>query len=169
MFAQTPPKPAIEARLTILTETLHEEDTYSVRLEIENVSDHTLLVGRYFTGIGNFPYRIELQLEDSSGHQYGEGSASFVDNPPIPDLSVKDSVSNWWIPLEPHTFMGIYRRPKLAGVPAGKYRLHAKYLSLDHFPPSLAMKLGLANSKIPIFQGALETNSIQVEVLTKKQ
>jgi hypothetical protein len=167
-LAQTPPKPIIEARLTLLTRTFHEGDRYKVKIEVENVSDHVLLVGRDLNLISNWPFRMEIQLEDSSGNNYGKGGAAFIDPPPIADLSLKDGILRWWMPLEPHTFMGIYFRPKLAGVPPGKYRLHGTYISFR--PPShpvTSTEQALTASKLSVFEGTVETNSIYIEVLPK--
>ena len=85
--AQTPPKPVVEARLILLTKVLHAEDRYRLKIEIENVSDHVILVGRGLNLVNNFPFRVEIQLEDSSGNQYGTGGAAFIDQPPIAFLS----------------------------------------------------------------------------------
>jgi hypothetical protein len=163
-------KPIVVARLTLLTRTMHEDDRYEVRIEIENVSDHTVLVGRDLNVANNWPFRVEIQLEDSSGNQYGTGGADFLDNPPIADLSLKDNILKWWMPLEPHTFMGIYVHPKLAGVPPGKYRLHGTYVSFR--PPShplTSAEQALIASKLQVFEGTVETNSIYIEVLPKAQ
>jgi len=165
---QTTEKPIVEARLTLVTKILHEEDRYRVRIEIENVSDHTILVGRNLNVANNWPFRVEIQLEDSSGNQYGTGGADFIDNPPIADLSMKGGILRWWMPLEPHTFMGIYVNPKLAGVPPGKYRLHGTYVSFR--PPShpvTSTEQALIGSKLSVFEGTVETNSIYIQVLPK--
>jgi hypothetical protein len=168
-LAQSSPKPSIEARLTLLTNPLHEGDQYEVKIEIENASDHDLLVGRQLTGINNWPFRIEIQLEDAGGHQYGPGGAAYLDGPPIADFSIKDGVLKWWMPLASHTFMGIHMTPRLSGIPPGKYKLHGRYVSF--LPPSRekTSEENAATTKFSYFVGAVETNSIWIEVLPREK
>jgi hypothetical protein len=159
---------SIEARLTLLTATLREGDQYKVRVEIENVSDRLILVGRDLNGINNWPFRIEIQLEDTAGHQYGTGEAAYIDGPPIATFSTEDGILKWWMPLPPHTFMGIYTTASLSGVPPGKYRLHGRYVSFLSAAQREAPEGASIRIKYPVFEGQVETNSIWIEVLPRQ-
>jgi hypothetical protein len=166
---QAPTKPMVEARLALSTNTLHENDNYKIRVELENVTDHVILVGRDLTGIGNWPFRIDIRFEDSSGNPYGLGGAGYLDFPSAPDFSIEKGILRWWMPLAPHTFIGTYVNAKLVGLPPGKYRLRGTYLAdVPAFSREGAAALhDIRAPKIPYFVGKLETNSVDVEVLPR--
>jgi hypothetical protein len=166
ILPKAPGRTPIEARLILLTETLHEGDEYKVDFEVENVSDRIVLVGRDLNGISNWPFHYQIRLEDASGHQYGPGGAGFVDAPPVADFSSQDGILQWWTPLAPHTFMGVHASGVLRGVPPGKYRLHGTYISVA--APTGKTTEDTTRSRIPFFEGKAETNSTWVEVLPRE-
>jgi hypothetical protein len=163
--AQVSSTPGLQARLTLETEKLYEEGSYKVRIEIENVSDHVILVGRELSPISNWPFRIDIQLEDSSGKKYGPGGGGFVEFPQTVDFSSKGGLFTWWLPLSSHTFLGTHFTPRLAGVPAGKYKLHGIYIASPI--PASAVRPS-EPGPIP-FEGELRTNSVWIEVLPRQR
>jgi hypothetical protein len=158
--AQLSRKPLLEARLTLPSRAIRNGQLLNFRIEIENVSDGAVLVGRNPNLIYNWPFRVELQLQNSAGQEFAVGHAGLLDAPPLADLSTENGILKWWIPLEPHTFMGIYSTLRLSGVPPGKYKLYGTYTSFPLRPLEASSVSGLS-----IFQGVVKTQPIWVEVL----
>jgi|HubBroStandDraft_6_1064221.scaffolds.fasta_scaffold31983_3 hypothetical protein len=166
--AQTSPQQLIGARLSTQTSTIREGDPLRARIEIENVSDHIILVGRDPELISNWPFRMEINLEDSSGKPIDRYGGSYLDPPPMADLISQDGVLKWWMPLAPHTFMGKYFILLLGDNPPGKYRLSFTYVSIrPHSPNEAAPEQRLIAAKFSIFEGTVQTNSIWIEILPK--
>jgi hypothetical protein len=165
----SPPKVEVEAHLTLLTEELHEGDQFKVRVEIENTSNHPVLIGRELNLVSNMPFRMEIRLEDSAGRQHFVTSSGVVDFLDLPDLQLENGLMKWKVPLYPHTFIGTYFTFNLSDIPPGKYRLHGRYIVTRPPHEESELERALIASKFSIFQGVIETNSIQVEVLSNKQ
>ena|SRR3989442_10155608 len=163
-----PSKADLEAHLTLLTRNLHQGGHFRVKVEIQNISNHVLLIGRGLNLVANMPFRMEIQLEDSDGHQTYPYHGVYVDFFVQADLQLENGLLKWWVPLYPRTFIGTYFTLNLSGIPPGKYRLHGRYLQGRPPHEETALERELLASKVSIFQGAVETNSIQVEVLPKK-
>ena len=164
----SPLGPVLEARLTLMTEELHEGDNFRVRAEIQNISDHAVLVAKDLNLVSNMPFRMEIRLEDSSGRQLipsGGGAVDFLDQP---DLQLANGILRWKVPLYPRMFVGTYFMLSLKGIPPGKYRLHGRYVVVRLPHKESDLERALIASKVSIFQGAVETNSVQVEVLPKR-
>jgi len=66
----SPSKPELEAHLTLLTNELYEGSQFKVRAEIQNISDHPVLVWKDLNWVSSLPSRMEIQLEDSAGRQH---------------------------------------------------------------------------------------------------
>jgi hypothetical protein len=164
----SPPKSELEAHLTLLTEELHEGEHFKVRAEILNVSDHPVLVGRELNLVSNMPFHMEIQLEDPAGRQHFVSGGAVVDFLELPDLQLEDGLLVWKVPLYPRTFLGTSFTLNLNGIPPGKYRLHGRYVVARAEHRRTELERNLLSSKISIFQGTVETNSILVEVLPKK-
>jgi hypothetical protein len=161
-------KSELAAHLNLLTEELHEGDDFKVRAEIQNTSDHPVLVGRDLNLVSSMPFRMEILLEDSAGRQHFVSGAAIVDFLELPDLQLKNGILRWRVPLYPRTFLGTYFTLNLSGIPPGKYRLHGRYVVGWPQHKETELERALIASKFSIFQGAVESNSIQVDVLPKK-
>jgi len=158
----------IHARLLLDKPKIYEGQSFTVKIEIENISDHVVLVGRRITQISNWPFRIEIRLEDASGKQLSPSEAGFVDSPSSADLAIGDGILKWWMPLEPHFFMGRYVTTKFGSVPPGKYRLYARYVSIwSRTPKGSTAGTEIPQTTIPVFDGSAETNSISLEITSR--
>jgi hypothetical protein len=164
----SPPKAELDAHLTLLTEELHEGDQFIVRAEIQNISDHPVLVWRDLNWISSLPSRMEILLEDAAGRQHLVSHAAILDYFELPDLQLENGVLRWRVPLYPRTFLGTHFTLSLGDIPPGKYRLHGRYVVGRPQHKETELERALIASKFSIFQGAVETNSIQVEVLPEK-
>jgi hypothetical protein len=164
----TQSKAELEAHLTLLSEELHEGEDFKVRAEIQNISDHPVLVWRDLSSVSSLPFQMEIQLEDVAGQQHSVSTVKTADYLVLADLQAENGILKWRIPLYPHTFIGTYFILNLGSLPPGQYRLHGRYIvgRPPHEVSSFERKL-LA-SKISIFQGTVETNSIQLKVLRKE-
>ena len=164
------PKPDtndLQARLTLISTSLREGEHFVVRAEIQNVSNHVVLVGRDLNLVMNMPFRMEIRLEDPAGHQFIPYGAAAVDFLEVPDLQRENGLLKWRVPLYPGTFIGTYFTLDLKDIPPGRYKLHGKYVLGRPSHEETNLERALVASGISIFQGAVETNSIEVEVLPK--
>jgi hypothetical protein len=165
---QIPTQQRLQARLSAETSTIREGDSLRVRIEIENVSESVILVGRDPQMISNWPFRIEIQLEDSSGKQINKYGGGYVDPPPGADLAMKDGVLRWWMPLAPHTFMGRYVTIPFTDFQPGRYRLSFDYVSIrPHSPSEATPEQQSIASKFSVFEGTVRTNSVWIDVVSK--
>jgi hypothetical protein len=72
------------------------------------------------------------------------------------------------MPLVPHTFMGKYFILHLGDNPPGKYQLSFKYVSINpHSPSESTPEQRVIASKFAVFEGAVQTNSISIEIVPK--
>jgi hypothetical protein len=165
----SPSKAELEAHLTLQTEELRQGDHLKVRAEIQNISDHPVLVWRDLTWISSLPYRMEIWLEDSAGRQHLVSREAVLDYIELPDLQLENGILRWRVPLYPRTFLGTYLTLSLGDLPPGEYTLHGRYVVGRPAHKETALERKLLAAKISIFQGAVETNSIQVEILPRKQ
>lgn len=166
------PKPNtndLEARLTLISAILREGEHFVVRAEIQNVSNHVVLVGRDLNLVLNMPFRMEIRLEDSAGHQFIPYGAAAVDFLEVPDLQRENGLLRWRVPLNPKTFIGTYFTLNLKDIPPGKYKLHGRYILGRPPHEETDLERALVASGVSIFQGAVETNSVDVEVLPKNE
>jgi hypothetical protein len=164
--AQSPSQPVIEARISTESSTIREGEALRVRFEIENVSNQILLVGRDPEVIANWPFRLEVQLDDSSGRKVRSYTGGYVDPVQMADLALKDGILQWWMPLTPHTFMGTYVSLPLTEIRPGAYRLSVKYVSIRPRSPSEATPEQRAiASKFSFFDGTVQTNYVSLEVV----
>jgi hypothetical protein len=165
---QTPLPQGLQARLSAETGTVREGDSLRFRIEIENVSDSIILVGRDPKMISNWPFRIEIQFEDSSGKRIDKYGGSYLDPVQMADLAIKDGVLEWWMPLAPHTFMGKYVTLPFTEFQPGRYRLSFKYVSIrPHSPSEATPEQQSIASEFSVFEGTLRTNSIWIDVVSK--
>jgi hypothetical protein len=163
----TPPSADLEAHLTLISKSLREGEHCKVRVEIQNIGNHVVLVGRDLNLVSNMPFRMEIRLEDSAGRQFIPYGGAAVDFLQLPDLQLENGLLKWRVPLYPHTFLGTYFKLNLNGIPPGKYTLHGKYILGRPPHEETDLERALVASHVSVFQGAVETNSIQVEVLPK--
>jgi hypothetical protein len=84
--------PKLEAYLTVLPGPLHSGDTFKVRAEIKNISDHPILVGRDLNLVSNMPYRMDIRLQDSTGQQLVISGGAAVDFLDLSDLQVENAI-----------------------------------------------------------------------------
>src|SRR5712664_2440209 len=96
----------IQVRLSTERSQYRLGEIIHVRVEIKNVGDHPILVGRELSTIGNWPFSIWLRLVDSSGKYAQPVHGAYIDPPPRPDLSVRDGILRWWTTLDPGCFYG---------------------------------------------------------------
>jgi hypothetical protein len=165
---QSPSEPAVKARLSAEKSTIEEGGSIDIRFEIENVSDHILLVGRDPQLVTNWPFSISLLLDDPSGKEAHRFSTGYLDPQQMADFATKKGVLEWWMPLTPHTFMGKYFPIPLVGVPPGRYQLKVKYRSVrPHTPSELTPEQRSITSQFSIFDGSVETNPIWFEIVPK--
>jgi hypothetical protein len=134
-----------------------------VRAEIENVSDHPVIVWKNLKLISSVPFRMGLWLEDSAGNKY------LVSPPAIADFFAEDDILKSQVPLSPRTFIGSYFDLELKGVPPGKYRLSGSYTVNRQPHRKTDPESASLPSNVSIFEGTVETNSIDVEILPKKK
>ena len=166
--AQTSPQQPLQAHLSADANTALQGESLRFRIEIENVSDSVILVGRDPQMISNWPFRMEIQLEDSSGKQINKFGGGYVDPPPGADLAIKDGVLRWWMPLAPHTFMGRYVTIPFTDFQPGRYRLSFKYVSIrPHSPSEETPEQRTIASKFSVFEGTVSTNFAPLEVVPK--
>lgn len=157
----------LEATLTLVSTSLHEGEHFVVRVEIQNIGKHVVLVSRDLNLVSNMPYRVEIRLEDTTGHRFIPYGGAAVDFLELPDLQRENGLLKWRIPLYPATFIGSYFTLDLKDVPPGKYKLHGRYILGRPPHGETDLERALVTSGVSIFQGAVETNSIDVEVLPR--
>lgn len=163
-----PPKSELEAHITLLTEQLHEGDRIKVRAEVENISDHPVLVWKDLSSTSSLPARLELFLEDSAGHHFLISFVAGADILELPDLQIENGILRWRVPLYPRMFMGTRLNLDLSGNSPGRYRLHGRYVVGRPRHKVSDLERALTASKFSIFEGVVETNSIQVEILPEE-
>ena len=157
----------LEAHITLLTEQLHEGDHFKIRAEIENISDHPILVWKDLSSTSSLPARLEIYLEDSAGRQILISFIGGADILELPDLQIENGILRWRVPLYPRMFIGTNLNLNLRGISPGKYKLHGRYVVGRPRHKVSDLERALLASKFSIFEGIVETNSIQVEVLPK--
>jgi hypothetical protein len=163
-----PSKVELEARITLLTEQLHEGDHFKITAEVENISDHPVLVWKDLSSTSSLPGYFAVFLEDSAGHQIllsFMGEALILE---LPDLQIENGILRWRVPLYPRMFIGTHLNLNLSGISPGKYRLHGRYVVGRPRHKVSDLERALLASKFSIFEGVVETNSIQVEILPKE-
>lgn len=162
------PSPELEAHLKVLTvSTPQEGGQLKVRVEIQNICNHPVLVWRDMKWISSAPFRMEVFLEDSSGKQYLLSRAAVADVFDIPDLQIRNGMFEWRIPLYPKTLLGSDLDLELRNIPVGKYLLRGRYLVGRPAHKETDLERKLTASNFSIFQGTLETNTVPVEVLPR--
>jgi hypothetical protein len=165
----SPPVPELEGRLTLLTGDLHEGDHFKVRAEIENVSDHTVIVWKNLRLIHSVPFTMGLWLEDSAGNKYLVSPPATADFFEETDLQLENGILKWQAPLSPRTFIGSYFDLELKGVPPGKYRLFGNYTVNRQPHKKTDLESTLLASNVSIFEGIVAMNSIDIEVLPRRK
>jgi hypothetical protein len=167
-LAQASPQQPLQAHLSADTNTARQGESIRFRVEIENVSDHIILVGRDPKMISNWPFRMDIQLEDASGKQIDKFGGGYLDPPPMADLAIKDGVLEWWMPLAPHIFMGRYVTIPFTDFQPGRYRLSFKYVSIrPHSPSEETPEQRAIAAKFSVFDGTVSTNFVPIEVVPK--
>ena len=164
-----PSQAELAARLTLMTPDLHEGDQFKVRAEIQNVSNHPVLIGRELNLVSDMPFRMEIWLEDLAGRHYIVSGGASVDFLVLPDLQVANGILLWKAPLYPKMFLGTDFTLDLRDVAPGKYKIRGRYIVLRPPHEETEMERKLVAAKFTIFQGMVEANSIDVEVLPKRR
>jgi len=169
LMAQEPRKEntsQIEVRLWAATNKYKAGDTIHLRVELKNLGDTPILVGRELSPVANWPFSVSLRLVDANGKYVQSVRAAYVDPPPQPDLSTRGGVLRWWTVLDPGCFYGKELDFQLGSIERGTYELQASYHSaglLDQ-QKSGSTPNG-SNQEVPVFSGQVEAMPITIRIV----
>jgi hypothetical protein len=161
---QVASKDKIEIRLAVVSTPVHENEEFTVKVEVENLTNRPILVGRQLNLVANFPIRLEVELEDPAERKSYPYHAMYVDPPVVPDFEMENGFLRWWMPLAPHNFLGASFKLSAIGR-AGEYKLRALYVS---HPPSGAeppKERESDSSRMAVFDGTAVSHSVSLTVL----
>jgi len=156
----------IEVKLSTDRSEYKPGEIIRVRVELKNVGDHPILVGRELSPIANWPFSIWLRLVDADGKYAQPVHGAYIDPPPSPDLSLRDGVLRWWTTLDPHCFYGKEIDFLLESMKPGHYELRGDYYSVGLVDRAGAVPEGAPKAKkTPAFAGKVEIRPLTIEVL----
>jgi hypothetical protein len=137
-------------------------ESIHVRIELKNISDHPILVGREISSIGNWPFSIWLRLVDSKGKYAQPTHGAYVDPPPRTDLSVREGVLRWWTTLDPGYFYGKEVDFQLEALKEGHYELEGDYYSIGLVGEPTASTAN--GGQTPALAGKMRAHAVAIEV-----
>lgn len=144
-------------------------ETIHIRVELKNLGNRPILIGRELSPIANWPFSVSIKLVDGNGKYVKSVRVAYVDPPPRPDLSARGGVLRWWTVLDPGCFYGKEVDLQLGSIEPGTYELQANYYSVG-----LSDKKGsdpkpnARDGEIPVFSGKIEAMPFTVEIVKQK-
>lgn len=167
----------IQVNLTISKRVFKVGEPISLRVEIANLSQKDVFVGRRVSIAGNRIYGLKVEVRDTKGRESPALTEIVEWNEVLPSQTLEPDLSDLWVTLPPGFFYGttIQLTPadfKFLGTP-GTYRIRGRYHSegVDSgasYNPLRLKGQEIGRLQVQNWNGETHSNAVEISITRQK-